>query len=183
MVGQEKAKQHQAGAKQDAGQHARDQHVADGYGAACGQRVDHHVMAGRDENALAGSRHGEADGKLGLVALLFHHRHNDAAKGGNIRHGGAGDAAEEHGVKHVDVGKPAAEAADGQIGQVNDFFAHAAFSHDLAHQNKEGDGQQGKTVRALHHLVDHDRQVRSADQCADQSRKQHGKGDRHAQEH
>ena len=168
--------------QQDAGQQTGHEQRADGH-AARSQRIDDHVMAGRNEHALAGGGDGQADGKILVVSLLLHHRDHDRAQRGHVRHGGAGDAAEEHGVKHVHIGQTAAETAHSQVGQVDNLLGDAARTHELAHDDKERNGKQREVVGAIHHLAYHDGEVGARDQCAAQRGGQHGKRNRGSQDH
>ena len=136
-------------------------------------------MARRDEHALTGRRHRQADGEILVIALLDHHRDDDRAQRGNVRHGGAGDAAEEHRIQHVHVGQTAAEAADRQIRQIDNLFGNAARAHKFAHHDEKRNREQREVVRTIHHLPNENGEVRARDQRAAQRREQHRKGNRH----
>ena len=125
----------------------------------------------------------QTDREILGVALLDHHRDDDGAEGRHVRHGRAGDAAEEHGTEAVDISQTAAETADGEVRQINDLVGNAARAHDFAHQDKERDGEQRKVVHAVHHLADKHGEIRARDQRAAQRGEQHREGHRHTHQH
>ena len=140
---------HQAGRQQRARQVAGQEQAAHG-DAARGRRVDDHVVARRNEQALAGGGDGDGDGEIVVVALADHHRDEDGAQGRGVRRRGAGDAAKEVGRDDVDHRQAAAHPADQRVRQRDQLIGDAAGAHEHAHGDEERHGHQGERTDAFH---------------------------------
>jgi hypothetical protein len=90
---------------------------------------------------------GERGGEIEVVALAHHLRDQKRAEGGDVGHGRAGYAAEEHAVEHVDVGEPAAEAADQHSRQIDQHARHPAARGDVAGEDEQRRRQQKVGIR------------------------------------
>ena len=127
---------------------------------------------------------GERGGEIEVVALAHHLRDQERAERGDVGHGRARDAAEEHAVDDVDVGEPAAEAADQRGGEVDDHARHPAARGDVAGQNEQGRRQQQIGVREQADEAgrDDDRVEGRIEHRRAERADAHGDADRHAQQ-
>ena len=101
----------------------------------------------RDDRRHDGRGDGERGGEIEVVALAHHLRDQERAERGDVGDGRARDAAEEHAVDDVDVGQPAAEAADERRGKVDDDAGDAAARRDVAGQDEQRRRQQQVGIR------------------------------------
>ena len=131
-------------------------------GAAGGQRIDHRVVRGRDQQRLQRARDRHVDGEQARIAVLDHLRDHHRADRGGVGHRRARDGAEHGRGQDVDQRQAAAHEADEHLGEVDDPLGHAALGHDGAGQDEERDRQQRKVVHAVGRL-DHDGFERQAD--------------------
>ena len=97
--------------------------------------------------ATTAVRDGERGREVEVVALAHHLRDQEGAERRDVGHRRAGDAAEEHAVEDVDVGEPAAEAADEHGGEVDDDARHAAARGDVAGEDEERRRQEQVGIR------------------------------------
>ena len=133
-------------ADQDAGDDAAHKQLADRHP---GDHSEHQHRDGRrDDHADGGGGDGDAGGELVGIALLVHVRDQDGAQGGGIGHGGAGDAAEDHGGDHVDLAQAAPEGLADQQGEVDQPLGQAAVVHQFARQHEQGHGDQDVGIQA-----------------------------------
>ena len=126
----------------------RHRHIGDG-------GVDDQGDGGRDDGTQNGGDGGHGAGEGGGVAFLLHGGDGDAADGGSGGHARAGDGAEQAGGHHRHHGQSALDVADKGIGHVNELVGDAA-GHQVARQNKERNGQQGRGVHAGEQLLGQD---------------------------
>ena len=82
--------------QQDARHVAADQQRADGHTGRRGDRVEQHVLARRNDDALNGRGNGNGDGIVRVVAFLDHRRDQHRADGGHVSRRRAGHAAKQH---------------------------------------------------------------------------------------
>ena len=75
-------------------------------------------MTGRDQKSLTCTGNGNADGKFLIVSGILHHGDFDLAQRGNVCNRRTGNAAKEHGSKHVHKGQTAAETSHQNIGKL-----------------------------------------------------------------
>ncbi len=161
-MGDDEAQDHQRQPEQQTRDDAGHEQVRHRHGAAGGQRIDHRVVRGRDQQGLQRARDRHVDREQARIAVLDHLRDHHGADRGGIGDGGARDGAEHGRGQDVDQRQAAANEADEHLGQVDDPLRHAAFGHDGAGQDEERDRQQRKIVHAVGRL-DHDGFERQVD--------------------
>ena len=181
-IGVEQAEQHQRKAEQQSGNHAGEEKACDRHHAASRQRIDHRIVARRNDDRLQRG----ADGHIGCehprIAFRGHlgdHYRTDRGRVGDRR---SGDAAHDRGREDIDLRKaaPHPREPDDHGCKVDQPLGHAALGHDGARQHEERDGQHGDLAHATGKLL-HDRADRQVDpQRADQRRQRQRIGDRHA---
>jgi hypothetical protein len=115
---------------------------------------------------------------------MNHRRHERVAEGRGIRRRGAGNAREHHRCHHVGMRHAAPHPADQSLGESNEVGCDARPVHDLAGQDEERHGEEGKEVEPGEHAVRRHRQEPSAAHIEDanQPGDAEDKADRHAEE-
>ena len=116
-------------------------------------------MAGRDDDALDGGGAGQSDSEVFVITGVLHQLDNDGAQGGDVGHGGAGNAAEEHGVHNVDHCQAAGHPADQDVGKAHDIGRHGADAHEFAHEHEAGHRQQRIVGHLIEDGLEHNQQV------------------------
>ena len=116
--------------------------------AACRDRVDNEVVARRDEHALNCGGTGKAGGIFTAEALGLHQLYLYRAERRDVSGRGAGDAAEEHGCKHVDHCRAAVHPSDKLIGKLYKSVAYTALVYQLAAEDEERHGHEREVVHA-----------------------------------
>ena len=173
---------HQRQAEQETRDGAGEEEVADRDEAAGGERIDDGVVRGRDQQRLQRAGDGDVDGEEARIAVLDHLRDHHRADRGGVGDRRAGDAAEEGRGEDVDQRQPAADPADEDFGEIDEPLRHAAFAHDGAGEDEEGDGEEREIVGAVGDLQHH----RFERQVDPQRRADRGEperiGDRHAEQ-
>ena len=150
----------QAQAEQEPREHAGEEQMRHRDGAAGGDRVDHGVVRGRDQQRLHRAADGDVGGEHARVALLHHLRNHHRADRRGVGDRGARDAAEQRAGQHVDHRHAAADEADEDLGEVDQARRHAALGHDAAREHEERDREQHEVVGAVgdlqHHRLERD---------------------------
>src|SRR6516165_1796275 len=141
--------------EQQSGDDAAHEQVSHRDRAAGGDRINDHVVRGRDEKRLQRARDRDIDGEQARIAVLDHLRNHYRADRRGIGDGRTRDAAEHGGGDDVDERHPAADEADEDLGEVDEAFGHAADRHDRAGENEERDCQQRETAHAARDLEHH----------------------------
>ena len=157
---------HQRDQHDEGRNHARHEQGGDGH-AAGRHGVDDHVVAGRHHDALDGRSRSERHGEVGVVVFLFHHRDHDGPDGGRVGGRRTRNVAEQETRHAVDHGQAAADHADKELGQIDQPYGETAFTHDMAGQNEEGNGQQREGVQPLDHLLTDGGQRQVHHRCGD----------------
>ena len=140
---------------------AGEEEVADGDEAARRQRIDDGIVRRRDEQRLQRARDRDVDREQARIAVLDHLRDHHRADRGGVGDRRSGDAAEEGGGEDIHQRQPAANPSDENLGEVDEALRHAAFAHDGAGEDEEGDGEQREIVGTVGDLQHHrfERQV------------------------
>ncbi len=162
--------------------HAAHEQMRDRDRAAGGERIDDHVVRGRQQQRLQRAGDGDVDGEQARIAVLDHLRDHHRADRRGIGDGRAGEAAEHGRGDDVDQRHAAANEADEDLGEVDEAFGHAADGHDRAGKDEERDRQQREAAHAAGDL-EHHRFERDVDpQRGEDGGEAERIGDRHAQE-
>ena len=122
---------------------------------AGGDRINDHVVRGRDQKRLQRARDRDVDGEQARIAILDHLRNHHRADRRGVGDRRSGDAAEHRGGDDVDQRHSAANEADEHLGEVDEALGHAADRHDRAGENEERDCQQRKSAHAAGDLEHH----------------------------
>ena len=138
------SRNHQAEGQQNAGHVTAHQQCADGQAARGGNRVEEHVLARRDDDALDGGGHRDGDAVIYIVALVHHGRDEHRADGGYVRGRGTGDAAEQHADQNVHDGGAAANLTDEDVAHAHQLLGDLAVTHHLRHHDEERHGDKRK---------------------------------------
>ena len=147
--GDVETERHQRKPEQQPGNDAGHEQMRDRNGAARRERIDHHVVRGRDQQRLQRARDRDVDGKEARIAAFDHLRDHHRADRGRVGHRGSRDAAEHGRGENVHQRKAAADEADEHLGEIDDALRHPAFGHDGAGENEEGNGEERKIVHAV----------------------------------
>ena len=135
--------------------------LGDRHRSAGGQRIDDHVVRGRQQQRLQRAGNGDIDGEQARIAVADHLRNHHRAHRSGIGHGRAGDAAEQGGGDDVHQRHPAANETHEHLGEIDQALGHASHRHDGAGENEEGDREQREAAHAARHF-EHDRFQRNA---------------------
>ncbi len=91
--------------------------------------------------------------KSTIIAFFNEHGDHHAADGCHGGRTGSGDGREEHRGHDGGDGRSAVHTADKDIDKVKQPPRDAAFAHELAGQNEERYGHEGKAVRGADHAL------------------------------
>jgi hypothetical protein len=118
-------------------------------------RVDDHIVRGRDHQRDDRGDDRDVDGVVAAIAAGLHLRNHQPADGGGVGRGGAGDAAEEERGRDVHLAQPAAEMPDEGPRERDQPARDVAAHHQLAREDEERDRHQREDrdarVQALEH--------------------------------
>ena len=181
-AGDDEHEPHQRQPEQKTRDGAGEKKVADRDEAAGGERIDDGVVRRRDQQRLQRAGDGHVDGEEPRITVLDHLRDHHRADRGGIGDRRSGDAAEEGRGEDVDQRQPAADPADEDFCEIDEPLRHAAFAHDRAGEDEEGDGEKREIVGAVGDFQHHrfERQIdpkRGADRGEPERI-----GDRHAEQ-
>lgn len=124
-------------------------HKQRAYRSAGNHGIHDHGRGGRDNHAHGGGSYGNTRRCGGRIALFFHRRNQDTAKGRRIRHGRAGDSAEYHGSHDIDLSQAAVERAQQLKAEIDNPLCDSAGIHQFARQHKQRHGDHQLAVRAV----------------------------------
>ena len=103
-------------------------------------------------------------------------QHRADGKGGGNR--GAGNGTKNHAGQHAGHGQATLHTAHNALGKFNQTTRNATGFHDVAGQDEEGDGGQGKFVDRVEHFLDGNQHVGVAGLNAQNGCQTDGDGDR-----
>jgi hypothetical protein len=109
--------------QQQAGNDAGGEQVGDRDLPAGRDRIDDHVVRGRQQQRDQRGHRGDVDGIVRAIAARLHLRDHQPADGRRFRHRRAGNAAEQRRGDDVDLSEAAAHVADQRGGKVDDALA------------------------------------------------------------
>ena len=116
--------------------------------------------------------------------MVFHGLDFNGAKACRVGNGGTAHACEHNRAHHIDVAQAAFHPTHQCQCVVVNAVGNAGIVHEVAGQNKEGHGQQGKAVNARHHAVNHHKGGRAlCPEQVDERGARHGNGNRNATTH
>ena len=180
-VGEGHIDQGQGQGNHQAGGHAGHKHG--GNGQIHGDAVDNHGDAGGNDGAQgAGRGHQTRAGLLG-VARFQHGGEHNGADGGHCGRAGAGKSGEDGAAEHGDDAQTAGQPAQDALGPVGQPLGDAAEIHQVAHQDKQGDGQQGERVQPVDQALGDHQDAGSRGGQIGHTGGQDGKGHRNTQQH
>ena len=139
--------------EEEAGDHAGQKTVADGDARAGHEAIEDHGHAGRDHDPQAGGNGDGGGGEITGITLLQHTGDQNGAHGGAAGDGRAGNGAEKQGDQHRHNGQAALKSAHQGGAELHQPAGDAALGHDIAGQDKEGQGQVGEGVDAGKHFL------------------------------
>mgnify|MGYP005788702255 CR=1 FL=1 len=108
--------------------------------------VDDHQVGWGDQHACGGRGNVDRRAELGIIPFLFLQRPHGPADGSGSRRAGAGDGAEHHVGHHVGLSQGPGHPSGQDLCHVHQTDGDPAVIHDIAGQDEEGDGDQGKGV-------------------------------------
>jgi hypothetical protein len=125
--------------------------------AAGGERINHRVVARRDEQCLHRGADRHIGGKDARVAGLLHLRDHHRPDRRSVGHRGARNPAQKCGGKNIDHRQPATNAGDPDqhVGERHQPPCHAALGHDGAGEHKKRDRQHCEFTDPARHLEHH----------------------------
>src|SRR5690606_29544124 len=156
MAGDEIGGEHQRRGEHQPGNDAGGEQVGDGDAAAAGDRVNDHVVAGRQQQRDERRHRRHVDRVVGAVAARLHLRDHQPPDRRGFGDGRAGDAAEQGGGRDVDLPEATAQVADHGSGEADDALGDAAADHEVAGVDEEGDGEQREDAHARVQALEND---------------------------
>ena len=151
LVGIVQSFQDQDDHDQDADDHALAEHVGDG---RTGQgAVQHHDDGRGNDRAQAAGDDQQTGGAVLRVALLDHVSVQHGADSDDGCGSGTGQSSEEGTGDDQSHAHAAADVADEAVCKVDDTTGNAAACHQIASQDKEGDGHDGGGLQAAEHAL------------------------------
>src|SRR5262245_21999842 len=141
-VSDDQNKNDQRQTKEQGWNDAAHEQVSYGDRPARGDRINDHVVRGRDEKRLQRARDRDIDREQARIAVLDHLRDHHRADRRSIGDGRARDATEHRGGDDVDERHSATNEADEHLSQVHEALGHTADGHDRAGEDEERNGQQ-----------------------------------------
>jgi hypothetical protein len=139
---------HQHAGDQPAGEKLADRDVADDAENDHGQRW-------RNDRADGRGRRGDADRELVLVAMVAHGLDLDGTEAAGIGDRGSRHAGEDDRADHVHMAEAALHPAHRRDCEVVDAVGNPGRVHQVAGQDEERHGEQGKRIDAAGHPVEH----------------------------
>ena len=119
--------------------------------------VYHERQGRRDDRPEGGGGGGDADGELGVVAVVLHRLDLDRAETRGVGDRRAGHAGEDDRAEDVHMCEPAAHPAAGRDRKIVDAVGDAGGVHQVAGKDEERHCQQRKAVEPAGHAVqDHE---------------------------
>ena len=122
----------------------------------------------------------------GPIAAPIHLGEEGAPQHRGIGDGGAGERREDRAPRDRDQGEPPRHAGDEPVHRVDRLARDPRMEHDLAHQDEEGDGEEGEALggvdRVPHELLEADGAAHEGEGAGDVDREE-GEHHREPQHH
>ena len=144
---------HNGQAHQHTGDNAAHEQCGNGNAAEC--TVGNHHDAGRDDGADGCGRGIDGRCHFRSITGLAHGGDHNSAQCGGVSSGGTGDTGHNHVGHHVHVSQAAGDVTHQLAGKAHQTVGDLAAIHDIAHQQKQGNGQERERVQLCIDLLAH----------------------------
>ena len=121
--------------------------------AACYGRIYDKCAGRRNQKSCGGRCNIDSGGKCRIIALVLLDRVNAAAHSGSCGNRGTGQSAEKHVSHNIGLSQGAGDPANEKLCKVYKASGDTAVIHNVAGQNKQRNGQQGKAFHTAVHFL------------------------------